>query len=284
MTDQATTPLRGIDWAFDPPKISSLAPAGIKFAVRYTSPGTNPKNLTKSELQALLAAGLHVCLVFESTSGRMRGGHDAGTADAKVADTACFNLGMASLPVYFAADWDVQPAELAACDAYLDGVASVIGRARTGIYGGLRVVTHAFGNKKAAYVWQTYAWSGGVWLNQAQLRQVKNGVPLGGGTVDMDEAHAADYGQWPRPKPPGPQPFPSGRHVVDADSPGTLAGLAKRQGCQPADIWAETAENQPSFGVTGWGDLQRAYLNAGGVENAVAWQAKMPAGMILYLP
>lgn len=224
-----TTIIKGIDYAFDPPKISSLAPAGIKFAVRYTSPGVNPKNLTKAELSALLAAGLHVALVFESTAGRMRAGHDAGVADAGVADSACKALSMPGLPVYFAADWDVQPGELAACDAYLDGVASVITRSRTGVYGGLRIVKHALDNHKAAYAWQTYAWSGGVWDARAQLRQVKNGVALAGGTVDLDEAHAADYGQWPRPViHHGPY-----RHVVPAGNTLSIDAVAR---ARPATV------------------------------------------------
>ncbi|HEX7994035.1 MAG TPA: N-acetylmuramoyl-L-alanine amidase, partial [Streptosporangiaceae bacterium] len=77
-----------------------------------------------------------------------------------------------------------------------------------------------------------------------------------------------------------PQPFPSGRHVV-SDNPGTLAALAKLHGCQVADIWFETAAallptlNSPQ---STFGDLQRAYLNAG------KWDERMPSGMVLWLP
>src|SRR5262245_26357343 len=104
-------PVKGCDYAFDHPLISALKPAGMQFAGRYTSPNpannTNGKNLTGLELKALLAAGLHVALFFESTAGRMLAGHDAGKADAQTADTAVHALGMTGLPVYFAADWDV---------------------------------------------------------------------------------------------------------------------------------------------------------------------------------
>jgi hypothetical protein len=77
-----------------------------------------------------------------------------------------------------------------------------------------------------------------------------------------------------------PQPFPSGQHVV-GDNPGTLAALAKLQGCDVADIWFATAENRIGNGATGnvgFGPLQRAYLNAGN------WDARMPSGMVLFLP
>ena len=82
-----------------------------------------------------------------------------------------------------------------------------------------------------------------------------------------------------KPKPSHPHPFPSGRHVVDGTAP--MSALAKRQGCDVADIWWETIGEQAATaaeGVVGLGHLQRAYLNAG------KWDADMPAGMILWLP
>jgi hypothetical protein len=78
---------------------------------------------------------------------------------------------------------------------YLHGGASVTGHGRTGPYGERDVCTAAaaagFG-----YLWQTYAWSGGEWEARAQLRQYRNGQPLGSGTVDLDRAIVDDYGQW----------------------------------------------------------------------------------------
>ncbi len=66
----------------------------------------------------------------------MRAGHQAGLADARHADAVVTALGMPGVPVYFAADWDAGQADQPAISAYLDGAASVIGRRRTGIYGG----------------------------------------------------------------------------------------------------------------------------------------------------
>ena len=234
-----TTPIfKGIDYSMSRPRISQLAPAGIRFAVRYTSPGANPKNLTAAELKALLAAGIAVAVVFESTAGRMKGGHSAGVYDASIADAELKTLGLAGLPCYFAADWDVQPGELAVCDAYLDGVASVISRARTGVYGGLRIVRHALDQNKAAYAWQTYAWSGGVWDARAQLRQVRNGVQVAGATVDLDEAHAADFGQWPRPVPR--LPWTPGRkaHAAYGDT------LGWHDQGQPLPFWGQLSDRE----------------------------------------
>ena len=39
---------------------------------------------------------------------------------------------MPGIPVYYACDWDCTAADQAAVNAYLDGAASVTGRARTG--------------------------------------------------------------------------------------------------------------------------------------------------------
>src|SRR5260221_12141911 len=116
-----TTPIfKGIDYSMSRPRISQLAPAGIRFAVRYTSPGANPKNLTAAELKALLAAGIAVAVVFESTAGRMKGWHSAGVYDAWIADGGLKTLGPAGLPRHFAGRLVVEPGQLAVCDAFLD--------------------------------------------------------------------------------------------------------------------------------------------------------------------
>ncbi|MFI2206441.1 hypothetical protein ACH47Z_37915 [Streptomyces sp. NPDC020192] len=47
-----------------------------------------------------------------------------------------------------------------------------------------------------AWGWQTYAWSGGNWDSRAQLRQVQNDITVAGHDADLDQAMAADFGQW----------------------------------------------------------------------------------------
>jgi len=81
---------------------------------------------------------------------------------------------------------------------FLRGGASVRGSARwTGPYGE-RDVCAAAANAGFGYLWNTYAWSGGLWEPRAQLQQYRNGQRLGSGTVDLDRAITADYGQWQR--------------------------------------------------------------------------------------
>lgn len=195
--------MKGIDYAFTPhPGVAAVRGAGYGFACRYMSPDsandTNGKNLLVGELHELLTAGISVVVVEESTSGRMRSGQPAGVTDGQHAQAVTTALGMPAIPVYFACDFDASPADQAAINAYLDGAASVIGRARTGIYGGYYPLKRALDAGKASWAWQTAAWSGGQWDPRAHIRQ-EGTVLVGGVQADADEAMTADFGQWPRP-------------------------------------------------------------------------------------
>ncbi len=239
----------GLDYAFYPhPGISQLKAAGVKFVCRYLSPvpanDANGKNLIPSEAAALKAAGLAIVVVFETYAGRMREGRAAGVADAQHSDAVVNALGMAGLPVYFAADWDATPGDQTAINAYLDGVASVIGRARTGIYGGYYPVKRALDAGKATWAWQTIAWSGGQWDARVHIRQGLS-VQVGPAQCDRDDSMKADFGQWPRPAPAN----------VYAVNP--VAGLAAAVRYTQADIsW------KPSAHATGYRIIWR--LDGGG--------------------
>ena len=91
--------------------------------------------------------------------------------------------------------------------------------------------------------------------------------------VDQDKLALWDT----KPKPSHPHPFPSGRHVADGTEP--LSALAKRQGCDVADIWWATVFGLDNTTTSArFGPLERAYLNVGD------WKADMPKGMVLWLP
>jgi len=129
--------MRGVDYAWASPKPSpaALKAAGVHFIARYLS-SDGSKNLTVAELHAANAAGIAAVVVWEQTASRILSGHAGGVSDARAADGQVHALGMAGCPVYFACDFDATEGQQAAINAYLDGVASVIGKARTGIYGG----------------------------------------------------------------------------------------------------------------------------------------------------
>lgn len=224
---------KGIDYAFAPhPAPAAIRAAGCTFVCRYMSDiaanDGNGKNLVPGELPQLLVAGLEVVVVEESTAGRMKTGKTAGVADAQHAKAVTAALGMASIPVYFACDFDATEGDQVQINAYLDGAASVIGHGRTGIYGGYYPVKRALDAGKAAYAWQTAAWSGGQWDSRAHIRQ-SGTITIGGVTVDLDESTAADFGQWPRPGATAPAAPPK---TAASGSGADLwpAGVTLRQG------------------------------------------------------
>lgn len=213
--------MQGIDYAFGPhPAATTISGHGYKFVGRYMSDipanDSNGKNLLPGELAALRAAGLDVIVVAESTAGRMHAGHAAGIADAQHAKAVTASLGMATIPVYFACDFDATPGDQTAINDYLDGAASVIGLERTGIYGGYWPVSRALDAGKARWAWQTSAWSGGQWDSRAHIRQ-QGTVTIGGASCDVDAAMAGDFGQWPRPAAaaaPPEYPVPSSLSAI----------------------------------------------------------------------
>lgn len=198
----------GVDYSFNHPTAGQLAAAGKRFAVRYVYPhsqGPGTKNLTRGEAAALAAKNIDIVSNFESWAGRGDDGYAAGRADAQTADVQHRECGgPPGRPIYFSVDFDTTRGDWPKIDAYFRGVASVIGLARTGVYGEYDLVQHLINNaligKSSSagkwFAWQTYAWSGGRYDERCTLAQDKNGVKLGAGTVDLDTAHAPDYGQW----------------------------------------------------------------------------------------
>lgn len=188
--------LFGVDYAWGRPGAAALVRAGAHFACRYLSHDAS-KNLQRGEARELAAAGIDLVVVWETTARRPLDGRGAGAVDARTADRQADALGMPDdRPIYFAADWDATPAQQAAINAYLDGAASVLGRARVGLYGGYWPLSRALDAGKATWGWQTYAWSGGRWTPDACLQQYSNGHTINGVSVDYNRAVKADFGQW----------------------------------------------------------------------------------------
>ncbi|MFC4908523.1 DUF1906 domain-containing protein [Actinomadura gamaensis] len=203
----------GVDYAWGRPGPSALKRAGAKFVCRYLSHDASGKNLTRSEADELSRAGLWLVVVWESTASRALAGRAAGIADATDAAKQARACGMpADRPIFFAVDFDATSGQQAAINAYLDGAAAVLGRARVGLYAGYGPIKRAFDAGKIRWGWQTYAWSGGRWDKRAQLQQYSNDHVVNGVGVDYDRAVHDDYGQWrvgvsPAPPPPPPPPM-----------------------------------------------------------------------------
>jgi hypothetical protein len=189
------TSIPGVDYAWSHPGGAALAAAGKRFAARYLSADPK-KNLGRAEAEDLAAHGISSVVVWESTATRPLAGRAAGISDAQTAAKQATAAGMPpSRPIYFAVDFDATAAQMPTVLAYLDGAASVLGRARTGVYGGIRTVQAALDGGHAAWAWQTRAWSAGRWDPRAHIRQGTTAV-IGGVSCDLNTATVADYGQW----------------------------------------------------------------------------------------
>jgi hypothetical protein len=218
-----TTP--GVDYAWTHPGGAALAAAGMRFACRYLS--TDPsKNLTRAEADDLAAHGVSVVAVWESTAKRARSGKAAGIADAEAALSQATAAGMPhGRPLYFAIDYDVPAAVQPAIDAYFEGVASVIGPARTGAYGGYWPLSRLKAKGLATWFWQTAGWSGSNRLAGMHLWQPATTTKINGVSCDHDTAMTTDYGQWTPGKAPTatteeddmPTPAEIAKAVWDAD-------------------------------------------------------------------
>jgi hypothetical protein len=185
--------VEGIDFAWSKPSPAEAKAVGAHWGAGYFS-NDSTKNLTHSLVSAYLAAGLGIVSVWETTTGRATQGRAAGIADARAADAQRAAVGLpATAPIHFAVDEDTSWASVA---LYFEGVISVLGLSRTGTYGGLHVIegAHSIGIK---YLWQTVAWSGGIWASYATIRQ-PGGTVLSGGS-DLDYSEVPDFGQVPRP-------------------------------------------------------------------------------------
>jgi hypothetical protein len=202
--------------------------AGYDGALVYVSelrPGADFdfKPVTRDYADSLRAQGLHVVSCYQygkpgwqASPSDFTRGYDGGVADAQ---TALRLHGAAggpdSAPIFFSVDEGIDPDtwnRLAV--KWFQGINSVLGAARTGVYGSANVCGWAIrdgviGSSTTAgyrWAWQTRAWSGGAREPAAVLYQYvivtasDPGVFLGGTHVDVDEVLAADFGQWDLPR------------------------------------------------------------------------------------
>jgi Domain of unknown function (DUF1906) len=221
----------GCDYAWTHPSVAALKAAGVKFVCRYLS--TDPsKDISASELSALRAAGILVVFNWEAGAEDMALGYNEGVAEARTAQAELVALGVADAVVYFSADFNALGAQVSDCVSYLQGVNSVMGKSRTGVYGDYNVVQACLAAGVATFSWGTPAWDGEPASWVVNIYQYGSGS-IGGVSVDLDAAYGTDFGQWPRPLPP-PPPVGPFRHVTLAGQ--TLNGVALARGAVPMSL------------------------------------------------
>ena len=196
-TPKPSLPIQGCDYVSGP-STAQLKAAGIHFVCRYLSTPGNSKNLTLAEVKDLHAAGISIVLVFETTGKRALGGRAAGIQDALSARKQAIALGApASVPIYFAVDFDTVGAAVTKATDYIGGAASVLGASRIGVYGGGRIVAACAKLRVCKWFWQTTAASSwGTPYSGRHIEQYANGHSIGGHSVDLDRALKTPYGAW----------------------------------------------------------------------------------------
>lgn len=196
----------GLDYSAGRPDGAAVIAAGYGFVARYLDNGLRGRvNVTTAELANMQRHGVAVVFVWESAATRAAAGRDAGVADARAADAAATTAGAPGAVIYFAVDYDIPDAAPASTDpraklgtvaAYFDGVTSVLGVRRTGVYGGYWAVSRILDAGLATYAWQTAAWSGSNVDTRIHLYQRIGTVTVDGVACDVNEARRVYFGQY----------------------------------------------------------------------------------------
>lgn len=235
----------GVDYSRGRPTMAGLKTAGVKYVCRYLVPTVEPftfKALTGAEAKQILGAGLELVVVWETSGTEAQLGKPAGIADALAADALAKAYGLAGIPIYFALDWDAAPWQQTAINAYCDGIISVIGLARTGVYGGYWPLSRIRAAGKARYYWGTFGWSGNNWQTAGwppSIMQRLSMRVIDGVECDEDDSNFEDFGQWPRPKPP--VPATAYRQEMNGDE--SIEDYAKSRGADPIGILDRSAKD-----------------------------------------
>jgi hypothetical protein len=191
----------GIDYAFSRPAVSAIVAGGYGLVCRYLSWLPSGKVLDQVEAHALLSAGVDIVLNWEYDAHDCLRGGPGGHADATQAVKQAQALGYPrGAAIYHSADFDATASERSIVAEYMVAARAVHQPAgyRTGCYSGYSTIAHLFDHGVIDDGWQTYAWSDGTWDPRATLRQIRNGVKVGGADCDIDEKVGAVH-SWLHP-------------------------------------------------------------------------------------
>jgi hypothetical protein len=180
---------------------SELKALGATFVSRYVSdfPG---KNLTLSEAQRLSAAGLDLVTNWENDVDDWATGRGTVYAQRAAAQHAACG-GPSWAPVYFSVDQAVDP-NSPVLHQYFRDIGSVLGVARTGVYGQTSVLRVLRSLGLVRFTWRSMSSFG---LPEGLGHPGEFDVEQTGAfnaTYDRDVANSTNFGQWRigAPRPP----------------------------------------------------------------------------------
>ncbi|MDG0809745.1 DUF1906 domain-containing protein [Cohnella rhizosphaerae] len=188
----------------------TLASAGYTFAARYlVPPAYGWKRMTADEAKLITAAGMQIVSVFETTASRAASGADAGRNDGAAAYAEALAVGQPKgSAIYFAVDYDAQPKDFDAIEAYLKAAAKQVAGYDTGVYGSYAVVEEMAKRRACSHFWQTYAWSRGKRSDKANIFQYKIDTKVSGIPLDLNESYGNE-GWWDTNASANPNPNPN---------------------------------------------------------------------------
>jgi Rv2525c-like, glycoside hydrolase-like domain len=180
-----------------PSELDHFTQYDIRFLIRYIGWPDNPKCISHypGAYKAHVRAGRLVLLSAEGGTNDPAGGFAGGAAMARRALADANSIGYpSSLPIFFCADgWlDANGITVSTAMAYLDGAASVIGKARTGAYGFRDFIKAARAGHHARWLWLCGAAPADAEVAQGwpHIYQWNNGsINPGGVTADLDWAY-----------------------------------------------------------------------------------------------
>lgn len=193
----------GIDYSYGRPGGAAIREAGFSFAMRYLGPPSDPRCITPEERDDLHGSGVAIGLIWETAANRALSGFAGGRDDARAALDWMVVLGAPEhVACYMTCDFDTDPSNIDTVVDYVHGAASVMGYARTGIYGEYEVIAQVSLEDACRYLWQCRAWSGSpVRLHpERHLYQPFPGGTVNGALVDYDAAYGPDQGLWMPPQ------------------------------------------------------------------------------------
>lgn len=179
----------GADYSTARPGGAALRAKGVVAVGRYLA--SDGRGITAAEYEDLTAHGVGVWVVRETQtwnlSVSMLNGYAKGVADATAALDQFPRVGLpASLPVFWAADFDIAPGSprVAEAEAYVDGWNTVIPPGRRGGYGGLWFLAYLHGRGKVDFLWECASTSFRHGMTPSQvplsIRQTTQAPPLPG--------------------------------------------------------------------------------------------------------
>ncbi|WP_217269630.1 LysM peptidoglycan-binding domain-containing protein [Neobacillus endophyticus] len=259
------TQLNGIDCST---KVTASAASvfkenGVKYVGRYL--GNSWKSMDQSEADVILHAGLKLVSIWETNPTYADYFTESkGVSDAKEASSSARSLGQEpGSAIYFAVDFDAQPADMTAIVHYFSGIKQGLDSSyKIGVYGSYYVLEQLHSSNAADFYWQTTSWSRGNEAPFTHIFQYRHDVTLAGIQVDYNY-FINDAGAWGAA---AAQPAPSG----GTSSSGTNSGKTQGGTSQPGSSSGSSHGQAATYVIKHGDTLSGIAAKFGTTVNALA--------------